>query len=649
MASKVPHAAFCEEWDEDKHDVIPETRRVANITARRSRPDLKAAVTGLIGRGTDSAFSSRTAAAPNPAQSAPSGRTSPVLHKLDTTLKASARSKDLVLNQPQPPTRKTSSAARKDRVKDRSARPARQDKMQVGTYPASGHPPPPPPLQSPASASRSRRRERETAYVRHYPGTCWECEQGLYHASTPIEPLAVDYPYYASPQQPTPVHEFPPPPSPSTPRYPQAVIEDINVSRGSRPRRSSRSSSYYADQRPVSFHGMMPGMGSMVYGVPPMNHYEHGPPPSSSAYTNPPSPYVMPAQYAYPQSRHYRPDYVEQPREHSASRTRQRRSSAYGPPMLEHDPSQAIEDDEEPLQRRASREPRAARARRPSRSSHYEVDEDYYRMPPPSRPTSRKENAAPRIIQKRPDLPHKSPTSTSIPRERSSSKTFDLSEMDAALPDHRVRRLAREAVLPERSRSMNESRRSTAYYESPRASRMTVETPRRRRRPQVYYNYSGSSDIDEKQREAEEYQAVRSGRPMPLTTDALVNAKATHAIESDSGSQKSRSSRGSDARTQSGSAAGSKADDENNIVMTMNGVTMSFTQEAVGGKTISVRTGDAGAVELNFEGKRPKKYLPSRSDYSGGSEARRSRDDRRSDRASRRSSRSTYGSRGIYE
>lgn len=160
--------------------------------------------------------------------------------------------------------------------------------------------------------------------------------------------------------------------------------------------------------------------------------------------------------------------------------------------------------------------------------------------------------------------------------------------------------------------------------------------------------------MDEKQREAEKYQAARSGKGLPLVTDALVNAsKESHALDSDSSSEKSNSSRGSDAPTQSGSGVVSKADDENSIVMTMNGVTMSFTQESVGGKKISVRTGDTGAVELNIEGKRPKKYLTSRSDHSASGnnarkeleDLRRPRDDRRSDRASRRSSRSTYGAR----
>ena len=87
--------------------------------------------------------------------------------------------------------------------------------------------------------------------------------------------------------------------------------------------------------------------------------------------------------------------------------------------------------------------------------------------------------------------------------------------------------------------------------------------------------------------------------------------------------------------------------------MTMNGVTMSFSQESVGGKKISLRTGDTGALELNIGGNKPKKYLTSGSEYAGTvarrelEAPRRPRDSRRSERASGRSSRSAYSGRFI--
>lgn len=288
------------------------------------------------------------------------------------------------------------------------------------------------------------------------------------------------------------------------------------------------------------------------------------------------------------------------------------------------------------MERGPSREPR------PRMVPHYsyERDEDFYRMPPPPL----KPKPAPQIIQKRPDPPRKSATTTAVHSDRRPSRAFDMSELEAALPGPRYRHSSRETIIPERSLSTREGRRNTLYYAPSRRSR--DDDGQRRQRASVY-NYPGG-EIEEKSREAEEYQAATAGKSVavPLTADALSKAKAQGA-GSESGSQKSRSnsSRGSEAR--------SKAEDDKNIVMTMNGVTMSFTQESVGGKRISVRTGDTGAVELNIAGKRPKKYLTegSRSNYTSSSgrreleDPRRTRDERRSERASRRSSRSTYSGR----
>lgn len=640
MTGKVPHAAFCEEYDEDAHIIIPETRQVANLAAKRSQPNLRSAGEALVDIASDSGYSSRTAATVNSTQSGPSGRKAPVPLKVDTAPKRT----DL----------ERVRSHRKDRPKERPTRPSWDEKMQVGTYPAVSHHPAAASMQR----SPSRPRRRENSQMRHFPGTCWECDHGLYHGATPVEPRAIEYPYYGAQSTTSSVHDYPPP-SPQGPRYAPSAVQDVHVSHSSRPR-SGRSYSYHTNnQRPVSFHGMIPGMGGAV--LYPPNHigrYEHGPPPSSSAYANtqpyPPAPYGQPSPYFA------RPEYSQPDRqERSVSRTRDqgraRRGSTYGPPVVDYDPPSAYEDDES----LDLGPPRAPRPRLPSHSSH-DRDEDYYRMPPP--PVKHK--PAPNIIQKRPELHRKAVTAPSVTSDRHPSRSMDLSDMRDALPEYGYRRSSREAVIPARTRSIRDNRRSTSYHDSSRPSRVAVENSRRRR-PTVYDYLDAEEDdeedeeedgdeIEEKQRSAEEYQASRSAKPVPtpLTEDALYKSKASRA-ESDSGSQKSRSnsSRGSDARTQNGSGAGTKPEEDNNIVMTMNGVTMSFTQESVGGKKISVRAGETGALELNIEGKRPKKYLTNGSDYTGSvarrelEDPRRARTDRRSDRASRRSSRSTYSGR----
>ncbi|TPR09170.1 Serine carboxypeptidase family protein [Aspergillus niger] len=630
MSGKVPHAAFCEEYDEDAHVILPDTRQVANLTSKRSKPALRSPAAPLVDVASDSGYSSRTAATVNSTQSGPSGRKSPVPLKLDTTLVKRA---DLV---------RVRSKSTREQSKPRIVRPPREDKMQVGAYPNGVS-------HAPAHAQRSpsRPRRRETSQMRHYPGTCWECDQGLYHASssTPVDSRpSMDYPYYMS-QPPSSAHDYPPPPSPrGDPRYAPNPVQDIHVSRSSRPSARGGGPIYHPNNRPMSFHGMLPGMGQMVYQPSGMSRYEHGPPPSSSAYAYNPSSYA-PSHYSQ-QSPYYSgmSDYgapSEHRQERSVSSTRDgrgRRPSVYGAPVVDYDSPSAAFDDDEPLDAAPPAPPpppREPRPRLPSHSSH-DRDEDYYRRPP------LKHKNTPHIIQKRPE-PRKGVSAPSVTSGHS-ARSFDMADMKDALPDgYGYRRSSRETVVPARSRSY---RRPTAYHDSARPSRIAVENSRRLKAP------------------------VPPAPPVPLTADALFKAKSSQRAESDSGSQKSRSSRGSDARTQSGSNAGSKPEEDNNIVMTLNGVTMSFPQD--GGKKISVRTGETGAVELNIEGKqRPKKYLTNGSEYTGSvahsrreiedarrvreiedsrrvreiEDARRVRSDRKSDRASRRSSRSTYGGR----
>lgn len=630
MSARVPHAAFCEEYDEDTNVTLPETRKVANAAAKRSKSDLRPAETG-VDVASDSGYSSRTAATVNSGQSVPSGRKSPTALKLDPPLKG--------------PDKEKLRESRKEKGKEMEGRPVvADDRVSLASRRSSSRPP-----SHHRSPSRPRRRES----VRHHPETCWECQQGLYPGSPPVELRSIDYPYYYPHPPPAPDY----PPSPKSTRFPPLYVPDVHVSQGGR--RSRRSNSYHSSSRPVSFHGVTPEMG--MYSMVPMSHYEHGPPLSASAYANaptfPPPPFPQQPQYygrsdAVPQSPY------DRPRERSRSRTREpksrRRASVYGPPIVDYAPPTPTYEDGAPLERRPSRE---HRSRIPSPS--YDRDEDYYRMPPPPS----KPKPPPQVIQKRRPDPLRKPAPTTVaPPARRLSQSLDLSDLEDALPDDRpLRKVSRETIVPERSRSVlnGRRRRTTSYHESSRSSRSSVEDSRRRRLS--VYDYE-PRDIEQKQREAEEYQAARSGKTVPLTADALSKAKSAHRPDSDSESQQSRStsSRGSDVRTRDGSGVGSKYDDDsrrskNKLVMTMNGLEMSIPQDQMGGKRINLKTDEQGAVVMKIAGRRPKKYLRSRSDHASTSgrtdieDYRRARDDRRSDRASRRSSRSTYGRRRLLE
>ncbi|KAF3015229.1 hypothetical protein E8E15_006607 [Penicillium rubens] len=161
--------------------------------------------------------------------------------------------------------------------------------------------------------------------------------------------------------------------------------------------------------------------------------------------------------------------------------------------------------------------------------------------------------------------------------------------------------------------------------------------------PEYYYEKpsSAADDIEDREREAENYQAARSGRTstaaLPLSTEALLPTKASHRNGSESGSQNSRSN------SSRGSATASRKEEDENMTLVLNGVQIGFTSEAVAGKSINIRAGETGAVRLNIGGPRPPKQHVNgtSSDYTGGSSrreledmVRRPRNDRRSERSS---------------
>lgn len=662
-----PHAAFVEEYDEDAHAIVPDTRQVAKVAARRSRSDLRSLADPVLDLASDSGYSSRTAATVHSTQSAPSSGRNDFAAASAAAAAAAAAVPSAATTALKRADLDRVRSSRKDRTKERSPRPSREnDKMQVVYPPVTHHHQ----QQQQQPPQRHPSRRRESAQMRHYPGTCLECDQGLYHGPLDYSPAY----YISQPSTPTvsSVHDYPP----------SIIQQDVPVSRPSA--RTGRSNSYHTNPRPMSFHGVAPNPmgGPVMYHHSGSARYDHGPPLSSSAYAN-----YAPSQYSQPGSYYGAPEFINDHRkERSASRTRRRPSlSVYPqrPPMPDFDmPPVTFDDDDEdeddededdePLNMAPPPPPPPpqARPRQPSYSAH-DRDEDYYRnMPPPPL----KYKAAPNIIQRRPDPPRKSVTAPAVSYDRRSSRSLDLSDLRDALPsEYGYHRSSRETIVPERNRRL----RSTAYHPdgstATRPSRVSVESSRRSRRAPTVYDYpasvsvggsaSGSApadDIDEKQREAEEYQyqaASRAGKPppsqppavLPLTEDALYKAK-TERPGSESGSQKSRSSRGS--------AKPDETCNNNSIVMTMNGITMSIPHDTVGGKMISLRSGDTGAISLNIHNphehrRRPKKYLPAGS-ASGASEhsarreiedVHRPRGDRRSDRASRRSSRSIYSGR----
>lgn len=655
-AGRAPQPAYVEEFDEDAHDIVPDSRHSAHATANTavkisSRLDQRFPAEPLIDGASDSGYSSRTAATANSTQSGPSGgRSPPVPIKVDMPKQRTELAR-----------KNSSRRDRKEKERER-VRPEHVEK-QMGTHPHQ---------HAHVQRSSSKSRRPDSAHIRHPPPELYYEGSRYYHQqpSTPVERPPMDYQYhFARP----PVPDYPPS-SPHTSRYGYAV-EEFHRASGRPHRSNSYRGGMYHPERPMSMHGGMmgPPPAPMYHHQP--HYYEPGPPPASSAYAS--------HQYAsspYGGSYYAGSDYgppSDYPRERSPSRTREismqprarRPSSAFGPPPMDHTVFPDWEEPEpidhwppEEFHQEMPREPR--RERGVPRDYHREVhpdapreraskparDEDYYRMPPPPPPAPSKHKAQVHQV-KRPEPSRRTQTTQAIPSQRRQSRTsMDMSDMVAALPEY-SRRVSRE-TRPERSHSLRDNKRSTSYHDSARGAQVAIESNSRRRRPTTYYYEDGGSTgtaggLEDREREAEQYQARQSGRTntMPASAEALLT-KSVVGAASDNASQKSRSN--------SSHASGSGNGESRNMNLTVNGLTIGFSEESVAGQNISIRAGKTGRVQLQIAGeRRPKQYLMSGSSYSdqtgrsGRRELedapRRSRDDRRADRVSRRSSQSTYG------
>jgi hypothetical protein len=285
-------------------------------------------------------------------------------------------------------------------------------------------------------------------------------------------------------------------------------------------------------------------------------------------------------------------------------------------------------------------------------------------MPPPPLPQAQKSKPVqqPQIIVPKRPVARKSvtaaaavPTTPTTPSVDRSS--FDVTELKNALPQRVGRKFSREPVSAERQPSMpapSKSRdRSTSYHDYARPARISIDNSNRRRRSSLY-GLEQKIDLEEKQREIEEYQA-RTPRFPPLTAASLRKVRRA-ASDSDSQDSQTDSSGGSDLQTKYGSGAGSKVEDDS-ITMIIGGVKIDFSANSVDNRRINVRSGEEGSLELNIEGRKPRNYLLGRSDSTSASgrsremieDVRRVREETRSERDSRRSSRSGYSGRGLLE
>jgi len=619
----IPRAAFCEDYNEEEQNIVPETRKVANVAAKRSRADLTKPKVSEPRHdvASDSGYSSHTPAMPGSGDMVQTAKAAPIALKLDTATM---------------PIKK---------------RPSHLDKRSESIQ------------RSPSKTSmhRSESRSRKKDTVRHEHCQCKDCAARARSATTPLEsPWALDH--YPFNQQHS---RYDGPPSPLSARHLQPIYaHEVPVIHTVQPRPRALTAQSTRMARPLSFHGGV--MPEPMY-IAPM-YVDRGPPPSTSAYAHSPS-YAPPSypppgasflppaappsapppiiQESHPPPPHGYAQPRPQPRQWTSEVHPSRRSSVYGRPVVEY--AEQVYS-APPMERRSSSHRSHREYTATPVGREYFRDEDYYLMPPPK------------------TVPTQRPSSRRLSSTKSHQSHARAASVEARVSDRSHREAAEQSSRSRRpslaTRPSVTSKKSTSYANAPENAKISVESARHRRAS--YYGHERRHDLEAKQREIEEYQEAKGSKSIPLTADTLAAArKGTRS--SDSGSRASGSREGSEVKTRSaagGSGVAAKNDAES-FTMRFNagaGVKVDFAGDSVDGKTISLRpSGTDGLMELSVGGRESKKYHVSegkqveyarsglRREVKEIEDVRRTREDMRGARGSRRSSRSGYSGRGQAE
>ncbi|KAL8730148.1 MAG: hypothetical protein Q9166_004231 [cf. Caloplaca sp. 2 TL-2023] len=610
-----PHAAYIEDYNEDAHTTLPETRQTANVAAKRSKPEISRIKVTDLGRdeASDSGYSSHTVA---------------TLHSGDTSLGSKAGSATLTLD-----TSVESLAAGKRR--------ALAGEMQSQSTPQS-------PQKQSLRRSGSKARPKETQ--RQARCGCEDClakekAKGQRPAQSAQNPSSKETNQVKPQSRPSPdkapSSEDVRPPA-SQPASNAAVVQPAQP----RPRHPG-SNQYRATTRPVSFHGgVMPQpmyYSSVLVGRPPSafavqspfpppsyppptasyfaSPYHPAPPPTHlppqhpqrEAYPIPPSPYNVPAQ---PRSRHWPTEQRPPPQPHVVYSA---------PPVVEFPhPSQhsgATPSGQSAMHRTFSERDRERPI--PLRDEYFPYDEDCYRMPPPPPPPPPPKGPGLAPMHQRPTIRHAATTAAHVPQHEPYFAQVYIAEEQ--IPRSSGKYDAEHFERPRRpslaSRPSNASSNERAHNVDRlehQFARMSVEgsnAAAKRRRRMTYYGGPPSRDLE---RQTEVHQAQRTGTTeaasMPLTADSLKLVRhKTQTSNSDAGSRASGEGRASRASSEvkPRSATGQRGSSEVKSRNEPDGFTMRFDPSqnvnldlkgGAKGQTISLRQsreGD-GNIELSI-------------------------------------------------
>ncbi|MCJ1465151.1 hypothetical protein MMC07_003767 [Pseudocyphellaria aurata] len=617
-SSSRPRAAYIEDYNEEAHTTVPETRQSANIAAKRSKPDIAKLKAAQGGRedASDSGYSNRTMSIGGGGEPSlkPTAERKPEYQRMS---KAESRAGN-------PPLKLDTSVAMSKRKSEYAGRTS-------AITPKSTQKP---------TVRRIDSTTRDGKGARQEDCSCLDCMTKPRPSATPQE-TSRRINYYDTVQRPKPEAPVPPPPSKPPPLKPIKEAPVVQPAQ-SRPRATTMQS--HRTARPVSFHGD-PVYVQPVYMEPrPTSTFPTTLPFQPPSYPPPKPTYIAPN--VQPMPRLEPPPqraftYDPQPQPPARPQPRQWTSELLPPshqplifnssPIVEYPPQLHYPP---PVSLSQSLPPRLM-AQYPANvpEEMYPFDEDYYLMPPPAPPprlnTSSKSS--------RPGIRH-AVTSVAHPtlhHDRRSIRIADI--VPEYVPQRSPRKAsperpekARRPPLPGRPGHDSTAEKALPKHPSP-PPRVRVESGNsaatasaKQRRRASYYGHETPRDLE---RVVEAYQASKAGHLAPsppleeFSSDALklVRKKPHHGGSSDGGSRASGEGRagsreGSEVKPRSSTdrrsdvkarASAMPAGNENDgFMMRFNsGVSVDF--DGVEGRTISLRPSaeTAGGMELSIGGR----------------------------------------------
>ena len=573
------HAAYCEEYNEDAHTTIPETRQSANVAAKRSKPDIPRThvVEAARDEFSDSGYSSRTGATPGSGDSSLAWKTEAAPLKVDSNIAGSNNwrigSQDQVQGTPQSPRKPT---LRRTESKARGG--PRQQRENDG---------------------------QERIATLHQPVK--SLEKGVSSGRQAVNQVPQRAPEASS--RPASTKPLPPIPPQNDP-----IIQPAQV----RPRVTTSQS--YRTGRPMSFHaGVMPQISYVppLY-IAPVAYSSPAPPPpahqhQTASYFAPQQSPSHPHPYSFPPSS-YDPQPHPPTKQWTSGQPRPyRHSMVYSPaPVINY----AQQPTYVPVLAPTQHLPRPATAQPGHQASHRERhhsrDEDYHRMPPP--PPPQKSSSEPQQHQ-RPSIRHAATTSATLHHRSGRMKDYrdDLrGPQNSQKEKANTRETSKRPAATKRpsTTSSNNSASSTHAVERELARQGVESNSAAKQRRTV--SYHGHESHRELERSVEVYQASTGTSTLPTTADLLNTARKKTASSNASSlvSGSGRASReGSDIKPRSSTDRRGGSDlkarnDNDGLTMRFNashGVNLDLKEGSVEGRTISLRQSrDGGDGEMEF-------------------------------------------------